>query len=155
MQHVRRAFLPESRLTFQLQMLKQLPYSKCSVVKCVFRYHYVWWFDCIARNSLIPIILKRTSLWKSYRSLWKNTDVNTFNMNVSVYQCYLHACVCIYSCNFLAFARDPLMKLTWRNARHMHIYYILIFLWQPCSKSIDTLKLSGENLKSSKPSNWA
>lgn len=26
---------------------------------------------------------------------YENIDVNTFNMNVSGYQCYLYACICI------------------------------------------------------------
>lgn len=127
MQHIRGVLLLESWLTLELQMLEQLPRSNAVLSNGVFRYHHVWWFNCIAGKCLLPIILKTTSLWKSDRCLWKKVNVNTCNINVPVFWCYLYSCICIYSCNFLAFARNPLVKPIWRNARHMHIYYISIF----------------------------
>lgn len=140
MQHTRRMFLLESSLTLELQMLEQLPHSNAVLSDGMCRYRDVGWPNCTARKCLLPIVLKKTSLWKSYRSSWKKIDVKSCNMNVSVYQCYLYSCVCIYSCTFLALAREPFVKSIWGNARHMHIYYISVFLWQLCSKSIDKLK---------------
>lgn len=138
MQHIRRMLLPESWLTLEVQMLEQLPSSNAVLSNGVFRYHHVWWFNCIVRKCLLPIILKTTSLWKSYRCLWKKINVNTCNKNVPVYWCHLYSCICIYSCNFLAFARNLFVKSIWRNARHAYILY-LNFLWR-YSKSIDKFK---------------
>lgn len=127
MHHIRRMLLLELWLTLELQVLEQPPLSNAVSSNAVFRYHHVWWFNCIAGKCLLSIILRTTSLWKSYRCLWEK-NVNTCNINVAVSQCYLYSCVCIYSCNFLAFARNPFVKSIWRNTRHMHIYYISIFV---------------------------
>lgn len=41
---------------------------------------------------------------------YEKIGVNAGNTNVPVFQCYLYSCICIYSCNFLAFARNPFVK---------------------------------------------
>lgn len=122
-EHMGRMFLLESWL--ELQMLEYFPSGNAGLSNGIWRWYYVWWFNCISREYLFAIIFNIALLWKSYRCLWK-IDVKTSNINVPVYFCYLYSFICIYSCNFLAFAGNTFVGTIWEMQR-ISIYIRSLF----------------------------